>query len=1277
MPSIPRQFSPPINWQDFQRLALRVLQKRWQCPELELFGRPGEGQYGVDILDVSGKSPLRAGQCKRYDRAPAEADIRSEVEKAKTFPRPLDFYAILTTAKKSTASQLAVLKINDEHRSVGLFTVALITWDDINDFLNENSDVADEFYGGIGAQAATRMENKLDETLETVRTFSQAPANQGPPTAYDDQIDEARRYLNDHEYTLARFLLQRLRERHWDQLSQRQKFRLLSNLAATRLEEGATEVAARLFLEAKDLQPEDQIARENELLAHELLGDHEGALRLSLELRQRFPNSARAWSVWLQESRDDPADLEKQIPPPLSKEPEVCLAMARCFAMQQRHADAERFARTATERLPSRSYPLWLLGQTILASTTTGGIDKRVGPESNEAERLKEARAHFDKAAEMAQEEKRLDIRALALLGASFVEEMLGRKREADKYVESAFACCPDDPPVLVSYSTLLRSRGNLPEAILLLRKANERGAGDQGVFLLAEALSKRAGAGDLEEALDLLKAILASPERLQPGLREHAACGALDVLKRLGTLEYADALLASAPAGAFSTVATEGIRARLALLREDVETARVHAQTAKDAIDEVSQSDDLRLVAVLLNELGQYSDALPLWQRLGSRATINYDTQELINCAGRLGQDGILLDLCRKLRESGIEDGQLLRLEIDLLQRYDVEKAIQLIQHYLEQNPADRSVRLRLSVIGMQHGRADLISANADGVPPAETISPNEGVLAVWILRMAGNPDEALRYAYRLLRLHYGDVYAGRAFLSAMNPLGPKPNVPTFESVAPGAAVCFAEMDSAAEQWLVIEESDPPDSKLQEAAPTEPLAQRLLGRREGETFLLAEGRLSGVDRRAVIRRILSKFVFRYQQLLEQWSIRYQSGEIEAVHVTTGGRPEDFDVTAILRALERKKETTKDIEAAYFSQPIAIHEVGRALGLNDFDAQAGLLAKDAFAIRCADGSASDIEAALSALGACTSLVLDFTALGTLVFLDRLDVLRRAPVPIIVPQSTMAVLQRMVIEAKSSLESQSGFLGASAGGLAFAEWSESDKKKHLDALTKSIDLLRMACKITGAVSLAYIEPNDRTALANKFGEHGAEALVLASMPGHILWTDDHVAGLVAKLRFGARRVWTQVVFQSWARDGIIEPSVFYDVTAKLIGWEYFFTSPNTPALVRAAALAEWDPDRWPLKQALRLFRSESIALRDAIGLAAEFMVQLYKSASGLSGRCTAIVVALLDNLAARPGGTDSLKALRITLPRLFGLNVLAADEVARAIDARLSGGKVLL
>ena len=119
------------------------------------------------------------------------------------------------------------------------------------------------------------------------------------------------------------------------------------------------------------------------------------------------------------------------------------------------------------------------------------------------------------------------------------------------------------------------------------------------------------------------------------------------------------------------------------------------------------------------------------------------------------------------------------------------------------------------------------------------------------------------------------------------------------------------------------------------------------------------------------------------------------------------------------------------------------------------------------------------------------------------------------------------------------------------------------------------------------------------------------MILASEPGHLLWSDDYVLAECARAQYGVRRVWTQVVLQARAKQGAVEPSVFAGATAKLAGYGYSFTSLNTPSLMRAGELAKWNPAAWPLKQVLRQFGAETIALLDTGRLIAEFIVQLYR------------------------------------------------------------------
>lgn len=162
MAAIRLNFPPPQNESEFERLCLRLLRVHWNCPRLELYARRGEKQNGIDIIDLSGSSPLRAAQCKCYEawKTLPPAEIEEEVRKAKTFPEPLRTYAILTTAKVSGPAQQTIRRLNLEHAQAGLFQIELLTWDQIKDLLHQYPQVAHEFYGvgGFCPESCRKLE---------------------------------------------------------------------------------------------------------------------------------------------------------------------------------------------------------------------------------------------------------------------------------------------------------------------------------------------------------------------------------------------------------------------------------------------------------------------------------------------------------------------------------------------------------------------------------------------------------------------------------------------------------------------------------------------------------------------------------------------------------------------------------------------------------------------------------------------------------------------------------------------------------------------------------------------------------------------------------------------------------------------------------------------------------------------------------------------------------------------------------------------------------------
>lgn len=105
-------------------------------------GRSGQPQHGVDVFGKRSAADKFSGvQCKgkggRYGHQVTEAELKEEVGKAKTFSPPLGEWILATTAQSDTAIQEAARKISTEHQREGLFSVSVLSWDEILSRLNQ------------------------------------------------------------------------------------------------------------------------------------------------------------------------------------------------------------------------------------------------------------------------------------------------------------------------------------------------------------------------------------------------------------------------------------------------------------------------------------------------------------------------------------------------------------------------------------------------------------------------------------------------------------------------------------------------------------------------------------------------------------------------------------------------------------------------------------------------------------------------------------------------------------------------------------------------------------------------------------------------------------------------------------------------------------------------------------------------------------------------------------------------------------------------------------
>lgn len=119
---------PPLDGIEFQRIVLDALRQRWRNTELEIIGRPGQRQDGVDIYGPDDVQRMVGVQCKCVQKLDVTL-IAAEAKSAEAFEPELESYFIATSLPTDAALQKEVRKLSAERRTAGSFPVGILFWD--------------------------------------------------------------------------------------------------------------------------------------------------------------------------------------------------------------------------------------------------------------------------------------------------------------------------------------------------------------------------------------------------------------------------------------------------------------------------------------------------------------------------------------------------------------------------------------------------------------------------------------------------------------------------------------------------------------------------------------------------------------------------------------------------------------------------------------------------------------------------------------------------------------------------------------------------------------------------------------------------------------------------------------------------------------------------------------------------------------------------------------------------------------------------------------------
>jgi tetratricopeptide (TPR) repeat protein len=1263
MSPIPQRFPIPTNDDDFEKMCVQLLRQHWSRPGLELFGKRGDRQFGIDILDIGGEMPIYAAQCKLKEehKSLPPADIQVEVDDAKKFIPPLGRYAILTTAKVSAIAQRKVREINQAHKQQGLFEVELLTWERLCGLLQQYTDVQEAFYGHIPVERAKRLE----EHLLAIKGGVQSLTSRADGDSVDSQINEARDHITKREFQLATFLLNRIQRIHGDKLDVRQRFRVLSNQGAAALGLGKGDAAAKLFLEAAPLQPNDEYAKVNEAFAYFLVGDLSTCHAKATLLRGEYPGSTRLAFLWLVSSPSDIpfTTLESEINAVLRTDAEVSVALARRALVAFDFDKADLYAEAANKVAPKWSQPQLVSAQTSLGRAIHVQLGFRPKAVSQEALLLKAEEA-CSRALDLATEEKD-DLTQTAALVLRVDIRLLSKKVEAAVGdAEKATHLNPEDVGVMLALSQVRFASGSIDDAIAILQKAFELHQRPDVAFVYAGALQRRDRTGDLEAALRVFMQISITDVRAE--LRPTTVTHTIQCFAKKEDWIGAEAYLAKVSDDLDPTV-TAMMKGYIAHYQGQPEKAQLFASEARSLVTDNLNADTKEHLARLFLVIGRPADALPLLQELFDAEAPQFDPKNLLTCAARLDRDDLVMETCERLRGRGNDDWTLLEFELQYLEKYKIDLAIELLQNFIRSNPDNSHLaKLRLSHIGLRLNKPELVQARPQDLPLVESLPLAYAIPAVQVLKYGGNPHDAVDYAYRFLRAHFGDIEAHQALIVSMIPDAAVSTIPpSLEQVALGTAVCYQETPHGLPTWVVVEDTEKPNSDFEEISPTSPLATGLMAKKVGEQIVLAKGAMQ--DRVATILQIMPKYVRRYQDSMGEMQVRFgAASSVESIRVEQSPDGDQRKgVEVILASVERRAAAVASARDNYNKLPASLHWYGSRFGSDAYEALMNLAAEDDQTVKCSMGTPEERDEALRSLQTANEIVVDISALATIRLLGLEKILSSANLHFTLSERSWVTLQERLSHSKL-FATPSGTLYFKDGKHVMYQETAADKEQRNREDEEFIKLVEKTCKVKGAPSLAALQPEKREALEKFFGSYGAESMVLASNPDCVLWTDDLIQAQSSAQEFGSRRVWTQIVLGALADLGLLTPEEYGEATARLLGMEFVATQFDSSSLMAAFRLTSWAASNRPVAQVLKTFAAPGADLNSLFRIYVEFTIRLYREPLTPETRCS-VTETFLEILGQRPGAMPLLTGLRRSSAAVFGINVVGRGQFDECFD----------
>ncbi len=1021
-------------------------------------------------------------------------------------------------------------------------------------------------------ETMTRIEDRQGETLSEVKAgfaemgvdlkaLAVAIATQAEPDSESTQdlearrlserIDSARELIQEGLIVTAQTQLERIQREAGD-MPDSLRFRLITNMAVCALGADRFDEASSLLDEAHRIQPENRTGITNAALAAHLQQKPQRAAELAHEALELDPHDSNAAANLISALSDmGKSDQVEEVVASvewIAQESASASALARVRVQQARYEDAIALYRSLIDVEPEDAHAHLGLSQCLLAHAQVDRLPVGYGKETLAI--LREAETRADRAVALLKPTQLNVRRQEALVLRAGARALLGKVDEAMLDVDTVLGEVPAHPGALLHKGLLLLKRGLPREARKLLEGIEDPELRADSLLPLADACLE---SGDPAAAIALLR----DSFKLDPSGREDL--GRAESLLRaeaaIGAEDSVGPVLEAAMRRHPNDPALHALAAVRSSLQGDLEASET---TLKRAIELAGEPHGQALRAQLGHfyaSLGRFADAAEQFSKACVDDTSHPEAIPMLLSLFNSRQYRRALDLVRNIRETGDPPPKVaVDVEADILGYVgDVRTAVLRHSELCSRDDSTSDDRVRLAMAQFRCGEREAALETIVDIDIAELGHDPQALMKLAHMKRFLGATDYIHDAYLSRRYGLNDPDAHLGYFRLFLGRDEKWEEPSI--VGQGCSIRIKSDDE--EQWWQILEAGEEPLGPRELAPSNILAQRLLGRKVGEVVVLRQG-LGGVSYE--ITEIQSKYVRAYQETLEEFSTRFPDNmSLSRVKL-------DSDFTPIFQSIELRHQHVSNAEGLYKSQQLPFASFCSLIGSSTLEIWPSYTAQPTARLHFGNGSEQETSEALEQMHDANFIVLDMLALLTVHRLGLAEHLRTRFSRVTIPQHAFDEIQEHVYQMRIDGAPSSHVGKDEEGRYTLTEITDDAWKKRQAYALSVLELAESFERIPSYPMLTADEHKKTIDVLTLAGAGAVYAGDEQSQVAPVLVSDDLVQSHLAR-SFGLGTVNSQALLMELLRSDVITAEEYSANIEQLVLLNYWFVRVRAEDILR--------------------------------------------------------------------------------------------------------------